>query len=299
MRWFSKKTSQVFTSTQQAMSRVVGILKGKKQLSQEELLQLRNALIDADVGLSITEAAMAHIKAVCAQGMSDEHTLIDALKDYLVGLFQEGSIQMDEGLNVVLVVGVNGVGKTTTIAKLAKHYISQGLTVAMASGDTYRAAADEQLTHWSDTVGAMMIPRPNTQDPAAVMYDAYQVAKENKVNILLADTAGRMHSNQGLLDQLQKVKRVLQKLDPAAPQKVWLVLDGSLGQSNFEQARIFHETLNVDGVIVTKVDGSAKGGAVFSVAQEGLPVLFVGSGEGAEDIAVFEPASFVEVMMNG
>ena len=296
MHWFSRKTSEVLTQTQRAMSRVVGILKGKKQLSQGDLVQLREALIDSDVGLALTDLAMEYISTVCAQGVTDDSTLVDALKSYLVNIFKPGETAMDDALNVVLIVGVNGVGKTTSIAKLAKYYMAQGHKVALASGDTYRAAADEQLSHWAGQVGAIMIPRPNTQDPAAVMYDAYQAAKAQNVTVLLADTAGRMHSNQGLLDQLQKVKRVLQKLNSNAPQKVWLVLDGSLGQSNVEQARIFHETLGVNGVVVTKVDGSAKGGTIFSVAKEGLPVVFVGSGEGPGDIAIFDPESFVGTM---
>ena len=157
MHWFSRKTSKVLTQTQRAMSRVVGILKGKKQLSQEELTQLRDALIDSDVGLALTDAAMEHIRTACAQGVTNDNALVDILKSSLVDLFQPGNIQMADELNVILVVGVNGVGKTTSIAKLAKYYMARGHKVALASGDTYRAAADEQLSHWAEQVGAIIV----------------------------------------------------------------------------------------------------------------------------------------------
>lgn len=265
-----------------------------KRLDEATLSSLKSALIDADLGLSLTDEAMAHLQTVCAQGVDEDATLLETLKAFLRGFFQPVKPLSESLMPVVLVVGINGAGKTTSIAKLARYYGEQGHKVALASGDTYRAAADEQLNYWADAVGAVFINRPDTQDPAAVMYDAYGTAKQAGATLLIADTAGRMHGQQGLMDQLKKVKRVLGKLDAKAPHEVWLVLDGSLGQSNVTQAQLFHEALGVTGVVLTKMDGSAKGGALFSVAKMGLPIRFLGSGESSEDLQLFDPKVFVD-----
>ena len=294
MKWFGQKSQRLFTKTRQVMSRALGVLQGKKALSEADLAQLRQILIDADCGLLVAEEAITHLRDKCSQGLKEGEQLIDSLKQYLVKQLPQVDISLSGDLNVILIVGVNGVGKTTSIAKLAHYYIAKGHKVAVASGDTYRAAADEQLKHWADKVGAIFITRPNTQDPAAVMFDAYHAAKEQGATILLADTAGRMHSNQGLMDQLAKVKRVLGKCDEDAPHKTWVVLDGSLGQVNLEQVKIFKASVPLDGAIVTKVDGSAKGGSMFAVGREGLPICFIGSGEGEGDWSEFNPEAFVE-----
>lgn len=297
MRWFGKKAEQLFSGTHRVFSRVVGILQGKKSLSNEDLLSLKHALIDADVGLELTDLAIEYLRKVCVQGVKSDDELVNELKKFLLQQFPKKPKLSDDALKVIMVVGVNGAGKTTTIAKLAKYFSDQGQVVAVAAGDTYRAAAAEQLSYWAEKSGAIFINSPNTKDPAAVVYEGFQVAKAKGATILLADTAGRMHSNQGLMDQLQKVKRVLAKQDERAPHEVWLVLDGSLGQSNTEQAKIFHNALGVTGVIVTKVDGAAKGGAVFSVARMGLPIYYVGSGESLNDLMEFSPDQFIETVL--
>lgn len=298
MKWFNRDSRGLFSKTKRVMSRAYGLLKGKKALNTEDIIKLRQILIDADCGRQVTDSAIEHIENVLSQGVSEDGELINALKDYLERQLIASDITLDNPLNVILVVGINGVGKTTTIAKLAKKYIAKGHKVALASGDTYRAAADEQLQHWAEEVGACFIQRPNTQDPAAVMFDACKEAERMGATILIADTAGRMHSNRGLMDQLTKVEKVLGKCVEGAPHKTWLVLDGSLGQSNLEQVRLFQASVSLNGLVMTKVDGSAKGGSLFAVAQEGLPICYIGSGENADDIAEFDASVFVEGMLS-
>lgn len=295
MVWFRRTPKQegVLTKTQKTFSRLIGMLKGKKKLDQEDVNKIKRLLIEADVGLNESMAVIQHLESVLAQGVQDEQELVGELRKYLEALFPDGPLELLGNPAVILMIGVNGAGKTTTIAKLSQYFQQQGHRVAVASGDTYRAAADEQLQHWAKETNAIFIDRGETKDPAAVMYDAYFKAKEQNATILLADTSGRMHGNQGLIDQLKKVKRVLGKA-AADPVQTWLILDGSLGKSNLVQAEMFHESLSADGLVVTKLDGSAKGGALFSIVKQlNLPVFFVGLGESADDIKKFDAAWFV------
>jgi fused signal recognition particle receptor len=198
-------------------------------------------------------------------------------------------------LEVVLVVGVNGSGKTTTVAKLAHRFRQQGRRVLLAAADTFRAAAGEQLEIWAERAGVPCIGGQPGADPGAVLFDALQAARARGYDLVLADTAGRLHTKYNLMQELQKVRRVAAKAVPGAPHEVWLVLDATTGQNALPQAREFHQAVGVTGLILTKLDGTAKGGAVFAIARElGLPVRFVGVGEGLEDLLPFDADAFVE-----
>jgi fused signal recognition particle receptor len=199
---------------------------------------------------------------------------------------------------VVLVVGVNGSGKTTSIGKLAHRLRGEGRQVVLAAGDTFRAAAVEQLQVWGERNGVPVIAQATGADPAAVVFDAYSAAKARGADVLLADTAGRLQTQTHLMDELRKVKRVLGRQDPTAPHEVLLVLDGSQGQNALNQARVFHEAVGVTGLVITKLDGSAKGGIVIAIATElGIPLRFVGVGESIEDFGVFDVDDFVDALI--
>jgi fused signal recognition particle receptor len=194
-------------------------------------------------------------------------------------------------------VGVNGAGKTTTIGKIARRFKDQGLSVLLAAGDTFRAAAIEQLQAWGERNDVSVIAQQSGADPAAVIYDAYEAARSRGIDVLLADTAGRLQNQLGLMDELAKIKRVLGRQNPAAPQEIMLVLDASLGQNALVQAEKFHSALGVTGIIVTKLDGSAKGGILLAIAQKlGIPVRFIGIGESAEDMQQFRAEEYADAL---
>jgi fused signal recognition particle receptor len=199
---------------------------------------------------------------------------------------------------VVLVLGVNGAGKTTTIGKLARTLVNDKYTVMLAAGDTFRAAAVEQLQVWGTRNRVPVVAQATGADPAAVVFDALQSAQAKKLDVLIADTAGRLHTQANLMEELKKVKRVLGRLDPTAPHEVLLVLDGSQGQNALQQAKLFHEALGVTGVVITKLDGTAKGGVVLALADKmKLPIRYVGVGEAAEDFAIFDSGQFVDALL--
>jgi fused signal recognition particle receptor len=199
---------------------------------------------------------------------------------------------------VILMVGVNGVGKTTTIGKLARQLQDDGYSVMLAAGDTFRAAAIEQLQAWGDRNDVTVIAQQTGADPAAVIFDAWEAARSRNIDVLLADTAGRLQTQHGLMDELAKIKRVVAKQDPAAPQEIMLVLDASQGQNAMAQAEKFNETLGLTGITVTKLDGSAKGGILLAIASKlGVPVRFIGIGENVEDMQPFRADEYVEALM--
>ena len=200
---------------------------------------------------------------------------------------------------VILMVGVNGAGKTTTIGKLARRFQDAGHSVMLAAGDTFRAAAIEQLQAWGDKNDVPVIAQQPGADPAAVIYDAYEAARNRKVDVLLADTAGRLQNQQGLMDELTKIKRVLARHDDKAPQEIMLVLDASLGQNAMVQAQKFNDALGLTGITVTKLDGSAKGGILLAIADKlGVPVRFIGIGESAEDMQPFDAEDYVDALLS-
>ena len=246
---------------------------------------------------------MASLNASVARSeVGDADALRGALREQLLGLLTpvEAPLEIPEraGPFVILVVGVNGSGKTTTIGKLAKQLTDGGASVMLAAGDTFRAAAVEQLKTWGERNGVPVVSQGTGADSASVIFDALQSATARGVDVLIADTAGRLHTQSNLMDELAKVKRVLGKIDPEAPHETLIVLDGTTGQNALAQARAFHEAIGLSGMAVTKLDGTAKGGIVFAIADAlGLPIRFIGVGERVFDLEVFEAARFVDALV--
>jgi fused signal recognition particle receptor len=265
--------------------------------------ELETRLITADVGVETTERILDGLrKQVARKELSNLEALLGALRGALLDILQPVAIplQIDPRITpfAVLVVGVNGAGKTTTIGKLARHLKDDGAKVLLAAADTFRAAAVEQLQIWGERNGVPVIAQTTGADPAAVVFDAMQAAKARGMNVVLADTAGRLHTQSNLMEELKKVKRVMGRVDAAAPHEVLLVLDASQGQNALQQARLFNEALGVTGVVLTKLDGTAKGGIVLAMASElGLPIRFIGTGETAEDFDEFDAEAFVDALL--
>ena len=266
-----------------------------------ETLEAR--LLSADVGVAATTRILADLRKGAGRAeLGSLAALTAALEAALTALLQPVArpLVIDAAVRpfVVLVVGVNGSGKTTTIGKLAQRLGAQGRKVMLAAGDTFRAAAVEQLSVWGERAGVPVIAQAAGADPAAVVFDAFAAARARGMDVLLADTAGRLHNQAHLMDELRKVKRVLARLDASAPHEVLLVLDASQGQNALAQARVFHEAVGVTGIVLTKLDGTAKGGIVLAIAAElGLPLRYVGVGEGLADLGEFEPADFVASLL--
>ncbi|MBL6715799.1 MAG: signal recognition particle-docking protein FtsY [Pseudomonadales bacterium] len=278
------------------------LLLGKKEIDESLMEALETQLLLADVGLEATEAVLERLTArVKRRALNDEDALMGELAEVLAELLGEQhrpfEIQPASPF-VVLVVGVNGVGKTTTIGKLAQRFKAAGHRPLLAAGDTFRAAAVEQLKLWGTRAGVPVIAQGEGADSASVLFDAVSAARARGADLVLADTAGRLHNKGHLMEELAKVVRVLKRFDEAAPHAVLLVLDAGTGQNALAQARTFAEVAPLTGLVLTKLDGTAKGGVAFALAkQAGLPIQFVGVGEGAEDLRPFEPRSFVAALL--
>jgi len=263
---------------------------------------LEAVLLGADFGLKTTQELIEYLKKLATQKSTLDGVAIKALlTEYLVNRLEPIAkpvhLELKHQPHVILMVGINGVGKTTTLAKLAAQFKSQA-KILMAAGDTFRAAAIEQLQHWGEKQNIPVIAQGTGADSAAVIYDALQAARARGIDLLLADTAGRLHTQSHLLNELQKITRVLKKLDDHAPHDIWMVLDASIGQNALSQVRQFHEALGITGLIVTKLDGTAKGGILFAIAQEfKIPCYYIGVGEGVDDLRPFEPKSFVQAIL--
>jgi len=273
------------------------------RLDESLLDDLETILIGADVGVTASTELIEDLRARMAKReFADAGELLGALRERLVALLapvaQPLRIDTAHKPFVILIVGVNGVGKTTTIGKLARRLQDEGLGVVLAAGDTFRAAAVEQLKTWGERNGVAVIAQDSGADSASVIFDALQSARSKGADVLIADTAGRLHTQGGLMDELSKVRRVLGKLDAAAPHEVLLAIDGTTGQNAINQTRQFRQAIGVTGLVVTKLDGTAKGGVVFALAREfGLPIRFVGLGETAEDLREFDPEAFVDGLL--
>ena len=270
------------------------------KLDESLLDELETTLIGADVGVGASSELVESLRArLHKREFADAGQLLSALRERLVALLMPVAqpLRIDRARKpfVVLIVGVNGVGKTTTIGKLARRFRDEGHEVTLAAGDTFRAAAVEQLKTWGERNGVPVIAQAANADAASVIFDALQSARSKGADVLIADTAGRLHTQGGLMDELAKIRRVLTKLDADAPHEVLLVIDGTTGQNAISQTRQFRHAIGVSGLIVTKLDGTAKGGVVFALAREfGLPIRFVGLGETAEDLREFDAQAFVD-----
>ncbi|QNP40142.1 signal recognition particle-docking protein FtsY [Lysobacter solisilvae (ex Woo and Kim 2020)] len=287
-----------------AFARTLGGLFSRNPRLDDDLLdEIETALLMADVGVAATTQLVADLrKRMKAREFADANALLAALRGDLIAMLQPVAqpLQIDRAARpfVLLTVGVNGVGKTTTIGKLAKRFKDEGRPLMLAAGDTFRAAAVAQLQAWGERNGVPVVAQGQNADAASVAFDALQAAKARGTEVLIADTAGRLHTQQGLMAELGKIKRVIQKLDASAPHEVLMVIDGTTGQNALSQLRQFHAAVGVTGLVVTKLDGTAKGGVVFALAREfGIPIRFAGIGERPEDLRVFDAEAFVDALL--
>ncbi len=280
-----------------------GLFSRHPKLDDDLLDEIETALITADVGVTATTTLVESLRRrMKSREFADAQALLKALRADLINILVPVAkpLVIDRNAKpfVVLTVGVNGVGKTTTIGKLAKRFKDEGHSLMLAAGDTFRAAAVAQLQSWGDRNGVTVIAQGQNADAASVAFDALQAGKARGTSVLIADTAGRLHTQSGLMNELGKIRRVLGKIDPGAPHEVLMVIDGTTGQNALSQLRQFNAAVNVTGLVVTKLDGTAKGGVVFALAQEfGIPIRFAGIGERPEDLRVFDPEAFVDALL--
>jgi fused signal recognition particle receptor len=277
---------------------------GKKVIDQALLEELEAFLLSADVGVESTQEIINDLSGRLKRcELEDSGALMKALSQDLTSLLLETQVSLEISSDVkpfvILMVGVNGTGKTTTIGKLAKKFQLEGKKVMLAAGDTFRAAAIEQLQVWGKRNEVPVIGQQMGSDSAAVIFDAFQAAKAREIDILIADTAGRLHTQDTLMEELKKIIRVIRKLDERAPHEILLVLDASIGQNALVQAKKFHEAIGVTGITLTKLDGTAKGGIIFNISKSlKIPIRFIGIGEGIEDLKPFEAPVFVEALFS-
>ena len=277
---------------------------GRKEIDEELLEELESRLLMADVGIEATMDIIDKLMLrVSRKELTNPELLQGALKEELLSLLKPCEQPLSVSGHqpyVILMVGVNGVGKTTTIGKLAKRFQSQGQSVMLAAGDTFRAAAVEQLQVWGDRNSVPVVAQHTGADSASVIFDALQAAQARNIDVLIADTAGRLHNKDNLMEELKKVVRVMGKLDQSAPHEVMLVLDAGTGQNALAQADHFQQWVGVSGISLTKLDGTAKGGVIFAIAKKlGLPIRFIGIGEAVDDLRPFEAEPFIEALFAG
>jgi len=291
------------------VAQVEDLFQGNAQISPELLRQLESTLINADLGARTAGEIVAAVRAQIEQQRARDvattpEAVRAAIKMELVKIFDRTVAapreNSDGGPFVIMMVGVNGTGKTTSIGKLAQRYKNEGFTSLICAGDTFRAAAAEQVGVWAQRAGVEVIQQKPGADPSAVLFDALTAAKSRQVNYVLVDTAGRLHTKTNLMQELAKMRRTAERLVPGAPHETLLVLDATTGQNGLQQARQFTQAASLTGLIVTKLDGTARGGIVVAIARElGLPVRYIGVGEKAEDLIPFEPGQFVEALLGG
>ncbi len=296
-----KRLREGIARTRDGLFNRLGRLLGQREpIDASSLEALESALLQADTGIAVTARILSAVKL---QAGRERTPLVEVLRAEMVKSLTpvEQALVIPPGLGtpfVILVVGVNGVGKTTTIAKLGRRLQEAGHKVMFAAGDTFRAAAVEQLKTWGERLGIPVIAQGTGADPASVVFDAYAAAAARGCDVLIADTAGRLHTQGGLMSELGKIRRVLSKQNPAAPHETLLILDATMGQNALQQAKIFNETAPLTAIVLTKLDGTAKGGIVFAVAEAlQLPLRFIGVGEQPEDLQDFTAAAFVDALL--
>lgn len=287
-------------SSQGFVGKLAGVFRRSNAIDDDTLNVLEETLVGSDVGIKTAYLLLETIKQG-KEKISEPAQALSLLQAQVAELLtkreQPLTIPADAKPYVIMVSGVNGAGKTTTIAKLARRFINEGRSVLVAAGDTYRAAAIDQLRHWAERVGADFINSQEGADPSAVAYDGLQAAIARNHDVLIIDTAGRLHTKENLMEELKKTRRVLEKLLPGTPHETLLVLDATQGQNAIEQTRQFGGALDVSGLVLTKLDGSARGGVIVGIANEfAIPIRFIGVGEGMDDLQVFEAASFTEAL---
>jgi fused signal recognition particle receptor len=281
------------------VSRIEDVISGRKEIDADLLEELEYTLISADIGVATTNEILDRIRErVDRKMVGDSSQLRGLIREYLLEVLQSNERPLaclTEPPAVIMVVGVNGAGKTTTIGKLTSHFKAEGHTVMLCAADTFRAAAVEQLEIWGERTATRVIRQQTGADPSAVVFDALQAAKSAKVDYVIVDTAGRLQTKTNLMAELEKMSRTADRVIPGAPHEVLLVLDATTGQNGLEQARKFTETSGVTGIVLTKLDGTAKGGVIVAIARElPLPIRFIGVGEKVEDLLPFDPEAFID-----
>ena len=297
---FSKWRDGLSRTSKAAFGQIATLL-GTSEITNETWDDLETLLVQADLGLETTSSVLDSLKRIArTEGLTRANDLFSALKqDLRSRLATPPSINFDRKPTIILVVGVNGSGKTTTIAKLSSRYHAEGKKILLGAADTFRAAAVDQLQVWGDRLGVEVIAGAPESDPGAVAFNAVQAGVARGVDLILIDTAGRLHTRFNLMEELKKVYRVVGKAYEGAPHEVWLVLDATIGQNALQQARSFKEAVDVTGVILSKLDTSARGGMAFAIQRElGLPILFAGLGEKPEDLTPFDPDAFVDGILS-
>lgn len=289
--------------TRERLSGGIGsLVLGEKTVDPALLDDIETQLLSADVGLEASDRIISKLKqGLARKQLADPETFLQALRSEMQNILEPCDkpliVKTDNKPFVILMVGVNGVGKTTTIGKLAKRLQGQGHEVMLAAGDTFRAAAVEQLQVWGERNNVPVVAQATGADSASVIFDAYQSAKARNVDVLIADTAGRLHTKDNLMNELEKIVRVLRKQDERLPDEILLVLDSTTGQNALSQAEKFHQAIHLNGLVLTKLDGTAKGGVVFALAEQlGIPIRFIGVGEQVDDLRPFAADQFVEAL---
>lgn len=301
--WFGRMKAGLSKSSKNLTEGLMNVLVGGKEIDDELLEEVEDQLLVADIGVNATNRIIKSLTEQTARGdLIYSHSLYKALKKELVEILapkvEPLIIDTSKKPYVILMVGVNGVGKTTTIGKLAKRLQKEGKSVMLAAGDTFRAAATEQLQIWGERNNIPVVAQGNGADSASVIFDAMQSAKARGIDVLIADTAGRLQNKTYLMNELEKVVRVMKKGDETAPHETMIVLDAGTGQNAINQVEIFNEAVNVTGISITKLDGTAKGGVVFNVAQNtNIPIRYIGVGEGIDDLQAFDPKEFVDALL--
>ncbi len=298
--WFNRLKTGLAKTRNRFISELSSLLRTGRKIDEDLIEEIEELLIRADVGVDTTLTLMENVReTVKEKGLGDSSELGTVIKDEIMNLLGEDVPLNLEGETpyTILVLGVNGAGKTTTIGKLASRFNSNGNRVLVAAGDTFRAAAEDQLAIWCERAGAELIRGGENAEPASVVYDAIQAAKHREADVLIVDTAGRLHTKKPLMDELSKIGRVMRQAHAGAPHEVLLVIDGTVGQNALMQAKVFNEAVPITGVVVTKLDGTAKGGIVLAVKAElGAPVKLIGIGEKLEDLRDFKGVDFVEAL---
>lgn len=302
--FFGRLREQLGKTRSGLVAGVMGVFSGHSRIDDEVFEELEEILIQADLGVETTFELVEQLRTEAKEKkLEDPQDLLELLKQALLALLCEGDHSMTwtapEGVHVTLIAGVNGSGKTTTIGKLAAHLTADGKSLLLGAADTFRAAAAEQLTAWSERVGVPIVKHQEGADPAAVAHDAATAAVSRGVDCLIIDTAGRLHTKVNLMEELRKIERVLGNQIPGAPHEVLLVMDATTGQNGLQQAKRFAETLAITGIVLTKLDGTAKGGIAIAIQKQlGIPIKYVGVGESLEDLQPFDPSEFVEALFS-
>ncbi len=303
--FFSKLSSlkQGLTKTRKNfISKLDRIILGKKELDEDIIEKIEELLVASDVGVKTTFELIEKVEENISRGkLDDSQKVKEIIREEMIEILHKNhtELKFDKKPFVVLVIGVNGTGKTTTIGKLANKFKAMNKKVMVAAADTFRAAAIEQLEEWSKRAGIDIVKQKHGADPSAVVYDAVNAAKARDIDIVLIDTAGRLHTKVNLMEELKKMVRVVKKVIPDAPHEVLLVLDANTGQNAVSQTKLFHEAINVTGLVLTKLDGTAKGGIVLGVSNEfKLPIRYIGVGEKIDDLKEFKPRDFIEALFD-